>query len=112
MLPMWGKAQIKREGEPYIYHHTRTNIAANSQNWDIIKDKQGVMYFANTGGILSFDGSNWGFMKTETGAAVKSLAIDTTENKIYVGVNGDLGVLVNVSLRVQKSQILAARRRQ
>ena len=94
---MWAKAQIKREGEPYMYHHTRTNIAANSQNWDIIKDKQGVMYFANTGGILSFDGSNWGFMKTETGAAVKALAIDTVKNEIYVGANGDFGMLVSNS---------------
>ncbi|MBO7463179.1 MAG: SpoIIE family protein phosphatase [Bacteroidales bacterium] len=94
-LPMWAKAQIKRVGESYTLTHTKTTIAASNQNWNITKDKRGIMYFANTSGVLIFDGSNWNLLKTKTGAAVRSVASDTSTNTIYIGANGDFGKLVN-----------------
>ena len=95
MLPMWAGAQIKTVGEPYTYSHVKTTIAASNQNWCSAKDKRGVMYFANSAGLLVFDGSNWNLIKTETGAAVLSVATDTVSNTVYVGANGDFGRLVN-----------------
>ena len=94
-LPMWGKAQIKRVGESYTLSHTKTTIAASNQNWCTTKDKRGIMYFANTSGILVFDGSNWNLLKTKTGASVYSVATDTSDNTIYIGAKGDFGKLVN-----------------
>ena len=95
MLPMWAKAQIKRVGEPYILSYQKTTIAASKQCWCVAKDQQGIMYFANTSGILVFDGSNWNLIKTTTGAAVFAVATDASTNDIYIGANGDFGKLVN-----------------
>ncbi len=86
---MWAWAQMR----PYTLSYASTDYNASNQNWGTIKDKKGVMYFANNSGVLVFDGSNWNIIKAN--AAVKSLAIDTAENKIYVGAKGDFGMLVN-----------------
>ena len=84
---MWAKAQLR----PYTLSYSSTDYNASNQNWGTIRDKKGVMYFANNSGVLVFDGCNWNIIKAD--AAVKSLAIDTAENKIYVGAKGDLGIL-------------------
>ena len=88
---MWGKAQLR----PYSLSYSGADYDASSQNWCTIKDKHGVMFFANTSGVLSFDGNNWNLIKVTANAAVKSLAIDTASNTIYVGAKGDFGILQN-----------------
>lgn len=90
---MWAKAQINRGGELYMHTYTKDDYKAPSnQVLCAVKDKRGIMFFANDGGVLMFDGSNWNLIKTAT-AAVRALAIDTTSNTIYVGSRGDIGVL-------------------
>lgn len=63
----------------------------HNQNWAIVQDQDGLMYFANTNGILEFDGVNWRLIKTPTGL-VFSLAIDDS-NTIFAGSLDDLGYL-------------------
>lgn len=79
-----------------VGHHFATNYTSkqyklNTQNFDIEQDNRGVMYFANDGGVLEFDGEVWRTIKVpsqRTYALVKSQS-----GNIYVGALGDFGVL-------------------
>ncbi|MBK9192146.1 MAG: SpoIIE family protein phosphatase [Crocinitomicaceae bacterium] len=57
-----------------------------------VQDSRGVMYFGTGNGILEFDGLSWNFIKVQTGAYVRSLAIDST-GVIYAGASGEIGYL-------------------
>jgi hypothetical protein len=50
------------------------------------------MYFANSGGILMYDGTNWQVIFTETASVVRSL-YKASDGKIYVGGKTDIGYL-------------------
>jgi len=62
------------------------------QNWAIVQDSRGVMYFGNGSGVLEFDGKNWRVIKTSNSSTVRSLDIDST-GTIYAGASGDFGYL-------------------
>lgn len=63
---------------------------AAGPNWAIIKDKRGVMYFANDAGVLEFDGVNWTLIKMK--AIARSLSVDST-GIIYVGGDNEFGFI-------------------
>lgn len=44
---------------PDIVNYDNTTYSAGTHNWDIQQDRNGVMYFANDEGVLTFDGSRW-----------------------------------------------------
>ena len=54
---------------------------------------RGILYFANTVGIMEFDGVDWRLINTSNNSAVKSLATDTATGRVYVGAKGDFGYL-------------------
>ena len=64
----------------------------NPENYCVVQDKRGIMYFGNANGLLEFDGENWNFITIVPGAYVYSLGVDTS-GVIYVGTYGDLGYL-------------------
>ena len=43
----------------YVKNYTPRVYELLSQNWCILQDQRGVIYAANQGGILEFDGSTW-----------------------------------------------------
>ncbi|MBW8048922.1 MAG: hypothetical protein FVQ77_01000 [Cytophagales bacterium] len=80
-----------------IRNFTPKEYKAQSQNWTIVQDKRGVMYFGNLQGILEYDGVHWRFIKTTHETTVRSLAIDQI-GRIYVGAVGEIGYLAPDSL--------------
>ncbi|MFT2010581.1 two-component regulator propeller domain-containing protein [Pontibacter sp. 13R65] len=90
-VSLW--AQVKNEGIPTIRNYTQKDYRAASQNWAIVQDHRGVMYFGNNAGILEFDGSNWNIIALTNKTNVRSLAIDK-KGRIYVGGQDDFGYLV------------------
>lgn len=62
------------------------------QNWDIVQDKRGVMYFANNECVLEYDGIRWKHYTVANETPVQALAIDQNE-RIYVGAINELGYL-------------------
>jgi DNA-binding CsgD family transcriptional regulator len=84
--------QIKDIGLPFIKNFDRESYAAGSQNWDIVQDNNGFIYFANNSGILEFDGSNWQFYKVANESVVRSVAIGN-DQRIYAGAYNELGYL-------------------
>ncbi len=79
-------------GSAYHKNFTFKEYLAQPQNWSIIQDARGIMYFANTGGILEYDGTNWRHIYVERNCAVLSLAKDS-KGRIYVGGQGTFGYL-------------------
>ncbi|HNO10424.1 MAG TPA: hypothetical protein PKI67_05820 [bacterium] len=47
------------QGEPFIRNYFPQEYRAQSQNWSIVQDHRGLMYFGNNDGVLEFDGIRW-----------------------------------------------------
>src|SRR6476660_7053740 len=61
---------------PCIVNYSRQAYNGGSQNWDIAQDKNGIVYFANNQGLLSFDGTFWRKYPLPNKTIVRSVAID------------------------------------
>lgn len=88
-LPPAGGNQII--GLPVIRNYLPSEYNATPQNWSIVKDKRGIMYFANTGGVLEYDGVQWRLIPVKN-EVVRTLAIDNN-GIIYVGGVDEFGCL-------------------
>lgn len=85
--------QLNRYGHPIVRNYTSEEYNGVDQNWAVIQDDRGVMYFANSDkGILEYDGISWRSIPVEKNAMVRSLAKDD-KGTIYVGTVGDFGYL-------------------
>jgi len=71
-------------GIPAIKNYTHTDYNASAEIFGASQDRNGILYFANNDGLLTFDGSYWKIYPLPNKAAVKSLAIDPS-GRIYAG---------------------------
>ena len=83
--------KIKELGNPFIKNYSPKIYQGAAQNWAIVQDKRGVMYFGNKG-ILEYDGNNWRTISVSNNSFVRSLDIDSS-GTIYVGAIGEFGFL-------------------
>lgn len=91
------KAQIKKIGVPFITNYNPKTYKAASENWDVLQNSKGMMFFANHFGILQFDGVRWNIVTQPANKSmVRSMAIDKTD-KIYVGAQGDFGFTIQLA---------------
>ncbi|MFN6943547.1 MAG: triple tyrosine motif-containing protein [Cytophagaceae bacterium] len=81
-----------QEGIPLTKKYSVENYHAGIENWDAVQDINGIMYFANSEGILEFDGVHWRLIRTTSGTKIRSLEISQNDT-IYVGGDGDFGYL-------------------
>jgi ligand-binding sensor domain-containing protein len=77
-------------GLPDIINYAKPVYKAGLQNWDIKQDKNGIVYFANNEGLLSFDGKYWNNYPLPNKTIVRSVEIGTN-GYIYVGGQDELG---------------------
>ncbi len=85
--------EVYRKGLPFLKNYSPDKIGAGAQNWTVIMDNRGVMYFGNgDNGVLEFDGVNWRSIPISNNSIVRSLGIDNN-GTIYVGAVGELGYL-------------------
>lgn len=77
-------------GLPDVINYTKQDYAAGLQNWDIKQDQNGIIYFANNEGLLSFDGNSWNLYPLPNKTVVRSVSI-SQDGKIYVGGQDELG---------------------
>ena len=92
LSPICSFSQTLDIGLPFIKNYYPSEYKAHVQNFDIVQDTRGIMYFANFRGILEFDGQNWRTIQTTKISQVTALAIDST-GIIYVGGAGEIGFL-------------------
>ena len=79
-------------GLPYIRNYTPKEYGADVQNWAILQDDRGVMYFSNNLGVLEYDGVSWRRIPLTNDTVVRSLAKDK-DGRIWVGGVDELGYL-------------------
>ncbi len=77
-------------GIPDIINYPKETYNAGTQNRGIVQDKNGIVYFANHEGLLSFDGTYWKTYPLPNKTIVRSVAIGK-DNRIYVGGQDDFG---------------------
>lgn len=87
------QAAVNREaGLFFIQTWAPKTYGASPQNWAVVQDRRGVMYFGNTDGLLEYDGVSWRKIRVANGSAVRSLAVDGN-GTIFVGAQRDFGYL-------------------
>ncbi len=77
-------------GLPKVSNFSKFQYNGGLQSWDIEQDLNGIIYFANNEGLLSYDGVYWKMTPLPNKTIVRSVYIDKT-NKIYVGGQDELG---------------------
>ncbi len=85
--------QYNQVGSPLVTNYSPKTYQAGEQNWAVVQDHRGVMYFANNDdGVLEYDGVTWRKIPIPNQSIVRSLAINDL-GMIYVGAVGDFGYL-------------------
>lgn len=87
ILNTFAFAQI---GVPQIDNYSNLTYKGGTQNWDIDQDKNGMMYFANNEGLLTYNGKYWHIYPLPNKTVVRSVKI-AADGKIYVGAQDELG---------------------
>ncbi len=97
MLAAWQLAHGQRTGPapaggpglPPIQNFGVEDYRGHLQSWGIAKDSHGVIYVANSYGLMRFNGVEWQFVRIP-GQMALSLVYDDNE-RIYVGGLGEIG---------------------
>jgi ligand-binding sensor domain-containing protein/DNA-binding CsgD family transcriptional regulator len=77
-------------GLPEVVNYTKQGYQAGTQNWAIRQDRNGIMYFANNEGLLTFDGVYWKTYPLPNKTKVRSLEMGP-DNRIYIGGENEFG---------------------
>lgn len=86
----------QEEGTIFIKNYTPSDYLGHVQNWDIVQDDRGVLYFGNSSGILEYDGVTWRLIDLDNKSIARSFDRDSS-GKIYVGGVGEFGYLLTDS---------------
>lgn len=79
-------------GLKYIENYSpHKDSVSQPQNWAVLQDQRGIIYIANQGGILEFDGVSWRLIDVPN-RSVRSLAMDAT-GILYIGGENEIGYL-------------------
>ncbi len=74
-------------GSPKVISYNKNIYNASTQNWWIAEDNRHFIYFANTTGLLIFNGSQWNKMALPNINVVRSLITDKNGRVFIGGVN-------------------------
>lgn len=77
---------------PYVRNFNPREYGDLAQNWSITQDKRGIIYVANNGGVLEYDGVSWRTIPTKDVTLVKSVVV-APNGCVYVGATDEIGYL-------------------
>lgn len=81
---------IQSIGVSNVRNYTKSEYFAGNQNWSLGSDKNRMMYFGNSEGLLTFNGNDWQLYKIPHNLIVRSVAVDD-KGKVYTGGFGEIG---------------------
>ncbi|MHA6279621.1 helix-turn-helix and ligand-binding sensor domain-containing protein [Salinimicrobium sp. CAU 1759] len=87
ILPIFSATAQKLS--PPIQNFSSIQYKGGSQNWDIDLNEEGIIYAANTQGLLSFDGQRWELFPLESGSIIRS--VYPHGDRIYIGSYREFG---------------------
>ena len=76
-----------------IQNFSPQEYGAKKQNWSIVQDNRGLMYFANSAGVLEFDSVEWRLIPLPGGGGANALARDPVNGRIHLGGEKEIGYL-------------------
>ena len=74
-------------GSPYIKNYSTKEYKADPQCLAAIQDHKGIMYVANTMGVLVYDSHNWNLISNRNHSKILSLAVDKHGMVLVGGIN-------------------------
>ena len=86
VIPSFGQ----QEQVPRLFHFTRQEYGAHHQNWSAAQSAEGFLFFANTEGLLEFDGCSWKLHPLPEGQTVRTV-VAGKEGKIFTGAYEEFG---------------------
>lgn len=90
-IPKKGNSQdIQNIGVPYVENFPKNVYQSGNQNWSITQDENGIFYFGNSEGLLSYDGHFWQNHQIPHHLIVRSVAADK-KGHIFTGGFGEFG---------------------
>lgn len=85
-------ADSVEKGVPFITNYITQKYNGHNQNWDIIEDYRGFIYFANGDGVLVYDGTSWELIELPNKISSRALG-KNLNGIIYTGGTNELGYL-------------------
>ncbi len=85
-------ARWREAGLPFIQAYSASEYGGGEQNWDIVQDKRGVMYFANNAGLLEYDGASWRQTYFASGMTSQTLTKGAS-GRIWLGGHREFGYM-------------------
>tara|TARA_Y100000741_G_scaffold109672_1_gene82270 strand:- start:1529 stop:4123 length:2595 start_codon:yes stop_codon:yes gene_type:complete len=79
---------------PEITNYPPSVNGGQTQTWDITQGKDGKLYFANSYGLLIYDGKQWKSLLLDNKYSARSVSVDQAGN-IVIGSRGDFGFISN-----------------
>lgn len=81
-----------QSGMPFFVNFSEEDYDAQSNNFDVVCDKNGTVFFANFEGLLYYDQSEWRIIRTSNVQRITVLYRDSS-GRIVVGGNNYLGYI-------------------
>lgn len=89
--------EIWESGLPHTKNFIPEDFNGNVQNWGFVEGNDGIMYVANSDGVLEYDGNSWRSISLRNNSIVWSIA-KSNDGTIYVGGVGEFGYLERDSI--------------
>ena len=90
ILVVFSFLNLEAQEHPPLMAYAPDLYGAENQNWGISQTSDQTMYFANSSGLLEFDGVNWSLYPVPDNSIVRS--VKAVGNDIYTGSYMDFGI--------------------
>ncbi|CAM2069058.1 GHKL domain-containing protein [Sulfidibacter corallicola] len=91
MVTLWlALTVLNPVGVPFIQNFPAEVTGGHGQNWSIHVGPEGRLFFANTWGLLCYDGATWRLARPHNGSIMRSIASDA-QGRLFYGAEGELG---------------------
>jgi len=81
-------------GMPFIRNYSPNEYGGHNQNWGIVQDQRGVIYFGNSHGLMEYDGVFWHLTQIPNAKIARAFAIGEQGRNI-VGGYGEFGYMAS-----------------
>lgn len=76
---------------PEIRNFSKKAYRAGAQNWEVVQGGSGSMYFANSEGVLEYDGAHWWLYRVRNLTDVRSISYDSEGGRLLAGASDEAG---------------------
>ena len=84
-IPFW----LGATETPRVINFSASAYQAQNQNWMVAQAPNGFMYFANSAGLLEYDGSRWTLYPLPDGQIVRYAADGKSREIVVDGIKGN-----------------------